>query len=198
MTLRTTSLPLVLPFSQMSVLLVTSLRLSPLTGGNTQRFAKCGHLWPSSFLSCLPLSTSHRRIVLSSNALTSSCASVGLNWTQLTSPLPFSQMSILLTSLRLSPGDRGKLATFRKLEKLPEAFQGVEAFSGRRRPQLDLVISSSAAADKLRAIWRPFHAQDCATVIIDFFSNGALRLSPGDRANAFSWRGVDEHYICVH
>ena len=65
--------------------------------------------------------------------------------------------------LRLSPGDRGKIATFRKLEKLPVAFEGVEAFSGRRRPQLDLVISKSAAADELRAIWRPYHAQDFAT-----------------------------------
>jgi hypothetical protein len=65
--------------------------------------------------------------------------------------------------LRLSPGDRGKIATFRKLEKLPVAFEGVEAFSGRRRPQLDLVIWVSAAADELRAIWRPYQAQDCAT-----------------------------------
>ena len=32
------------------------------------------------------------------------------------------------------------------------AFQGVEAFSGR--PQLDLVVSRSAAADRLRAIPR--------------------------------------------
>ena len=50
---------------------------------------------------------------------------------------------------------------------LPVAFEGVEAFSGRRRPQLDLVIvdniSVSAAADELRAIWRPYHAQDFAT-----------------------------------
>ena len=65
--------------------------------------------------------------------------------------------------LRLSPGDRGKIATFRKLEKLPVAFEGVEAFSGRRRPQLDLVILVSAAADELRAIWRPYQAHDCAT-----------------------------------
>ena len=43
------------------------------------------------------------------------------------------------------------------------AFEGVEAFSGRRAPQLDLVISKSAAADELRAIWRPYHAQDFAT-----------------------------------
>ncbi len=51
--------------------------------------------------------------------------------------------------------------------KVPVAFQGVEAFSGRRRPQLDLVVSTSAAAaaDKLRAIWRPFHAQNRAAAI---------------------------------
>jgi len=66
-------------------------------------------------------------------------------------------------NLRLSPPERGSFATFRKLEKLPVAFEGVEAFSGRRAPQLDLVISKSAAADELRAIWRPYHAQDFAT-----------------------------------
>ena len=72
-------------------------------------------------------------------------------------------MSRLCEALRVSPGRRGKIATFRKLEKLPVAFEGVEAFSGRRAPQLDLVISKSAAADELRAIWRPYHAQDFAT-----------------------------------
>ena len=61
-------------------------------------------------------------------------------------------------NLRLSPGDWGKHATFRKLEKLPVAFEGVEAFSGRRRPQLDLVIIVPAAADELGAIWRPYQA----------------------------------------
>jgi len=47
------------------------------------------------------------------------------------------------------------------------AFQGVEAFSGQRRPQLDLVVIKSAAADKLRAIWRPFHAQNSAAVTLE-------------------------------
>ena len=52
----------------------------------------CAHC-PRNYLSCLPQPTSHRRTVLSSDPLTSSCASVGLNWTQQTQPLPFSQMS---------------------------------------------------------------------------------------------------------
>jgi hypothetical protein len=52
----------------------------------------CAHC-PRNYLSCLPQPTSHRRTVLSSDPLTSSCASVGLNWTQRTEPLPFSQVS---------------------------------------------------------------------------------------------------------
>ena len=73
---------------------------------NSQLFAKCGYLWPSSFLSSLPLSTSHRRIVLSYDPLTSCRGFVGLKWTQLTPSLPLSQMSaLLLTALRLSPAE---------------------------------------------------------------------------------------------
>jgi len=73
---------------------------------NSQLFAKCGNLWPSSFLSSLPLSTSHRRIVLSYDPLTSCRGLVGLKWTQRTESLPLSQMSALLvTALRLSPAD---------------------------------------------------------------------------------------------
>ena len=76
---------------------------------NSQLFAQCGYLWPSSFLSSLPLSTSHRRIVLSSDPLTSCDGFVGLKWTQLTEPLPLFQMSALLvTALRLSPAERGR------------------------------------------------------------------------------------------
>ena len=85
-------------------------------GVESQLFAKCGYLWPSSFLSTLPLSTSHSRIVLSYDPLTSCDGFVGLNWTQRTQPLPFSQMSVLLVllyaspplNLRLSPGERGE------------------------------------------------------------------------------------------
>jgi hypothetical protein len=76
---------------------------------NSQRFAKCNHLWPSSFLSSLPLSTSHNRIVLSQDPLTSCDGFVGLKRTQLTLLLPLSQMSALLvTALRLSPAERGR------------------------------------------------------------------------------------------
>ena len=32
---------------------------------NSQLFAKCGYLWPSSFLSCLPVRTFHSRTLLS-------------------------------------------------------------------------------------------------------------------------------------
>jgi hypothetical protein len=75
---------------------------------NSQLFAKCVYLWPSSFLSSLPLSKTHRRIVLSSDLLMSCDRFVGLKRTQLTSPLPLSQMSALLvTVLRLSPAERG-------------------------------------------------------------------------------------------
>jgi len=59
------------------------------------------------------------------------------------------------------------------------AFQGVEAFSGRR-PQLDLVVLISAAADKLRAVWRPFHAQDFATVALQIRQALALFWVPQD------------------
>ena len=89
---------------------------------NSQRFAKFGYLCPSSFMSSLPLSTSHRRIVLSYDPLTSCRGFVGLKWTQETILLPLSQMSVLLVllyaspplNLRLSPGDRGGNATLRK------------------------------------------------------------------------------------
>ena len=78
-------------------------------GVESQLFAKCGYLWPSSFLSSMPLSTSHRRIVLSSDPLTSCDGFVGLKWTQRTQLLPLSQMSALLvTALRLSPAERGR------------------------------------------------------------------------------------------
>jgi hypothetical protein len=53
---------------------------------------------------------------LSLDPLTSCDGFVGLNWTQLTLSLPFSQMSVLLVllyaspplDLRLSPGERGE------------------------------------------------------------------------------------------
>jgi hypothetical protein len=37
----------------------------PLSGVNSQLFAKCGHLWPLSSLSCLPVRTFHSRALLS-------------------------------------------------------------------------------------------------------------------------------------
>ena len=57
---------------------------SPMSGEGveSQLFAKCGYLWPSSFLSTLPLSTSHSRIVLSPDPLTSCDGFVGLNPTE--------------------------------------------------------------------------------------------------------------------
>ena len=43
-----------------------NLRLSPGERGvNTQRLAKCSHLWPSSFLSCSPVPTFHSLTLLS-------------------------------------------------------------------------------------------------------------------------------------
>ena len=83
-------------------------------GVESQLFAKCGYLWPSSFLSSLPVSTSHSRIVLSLDPLTSRVGFDGSKLTQFTALLPFSQMSVLLVllyaspplNLRLSPGDR--------------------------------------------------------------------------------------------
>ena len=112
-----------LPFSQMSgntyVVVVyasppLNLRLSPGEGGRhatlrkggspmsgegveSQLFAKCGYLWPSSFLSTLPLSTSHSRIVLSLDPLTSCDGFVGLT------AAIFSNVSFTGTTLRLSP-----------------------------------------------------------------------------------------------
>ncbi len=91
---------------------------SPMSGGDSQLFAKCGYLWPSSFLSSLPLSTSHSRIVSSPDPLTSRVGFEGSKLRQYTRPLPFSQMSVLLVllyaspplNLRLSPGERGRAA----------------------------------------------------------------------------------------
>ena len=64
----------------------------------------------------LPSDTFHTLIVLSPDPLTTCDGSVGLNWTQVTPELPFSQMSVLLVllyaspplNLRLSPGERGE------------------------------------------------------------------------------------------
>jgi hypothetical protein len=87
-----------------------------VTGGASQLFAKCSHLWPWSFLSSLPVPTSHSRTVLSSDPLTSRVGFEGWKLTHITSRLPFSQMSVLLVllyaspplNLRLSPGERGE------------------------------------------------------------------------------------------
>jgi hypothetical protein len=105
---------------------------------NSQRFAQCGYLWPSSFLSSLPLSTSHRRIVLSHDPLTSCRGFVGLKWTQLTSRLPLSQMSALpVTALRLSPAERGKE------RKVPVAFQRRLARARCHVPYLEGLVARS-------------------------------------------------------
>ena len=37
----------------------------PVRGVKTERLAKCSHLWPSSFLSCSPVSTFHSLTLLS-------------------------------------------------------------------------------------------------------------------------------------
>jgi hypothetical protein len=65
----------------------------PLTGGETQRFAKAAHLCPVRVWRHLPSDTFHNFTVLSLDPLTSCDGSVGLNWTHLTYELPFSQMS---------------------------------------------------------------------------------------------------------
>jgi hypothetical protein len=64
----------------------------PLSGVNTQRFAKAAHLCPVRVWRHLPSDTFHTLIVLSRDELTSCDGSVGLNWTHKTSQLPFSQM----------------------------------------------------------------------------------------------------------
>jgi hypothetical protein len=105
-------------------------------GVESQLFAKCGYLWPSSFLSSLPLSTSHSRIVSSPDPLTSRVGFEGSKLRQYTRPLPFSQMSVLLVllyaspplNLRLSPGDRGAHATLRKGGS-PMSGESLEAFA---------------------------------------------------------------------
>ena len=87
-------------------------------GVSTQRFAKAAHLCPVRVWRHLPSDTFHTLIVLSYDPLTTCDGSVGLNWTQVTFQLPFSQLSdFQLTSLRLSPGERGKET------KVPVAFQ---------------------------------------------------------------------------
>ena len=65
----------------------------PVTGGHTQRFAKAAHLCPVRVWRHLPSDTFHTLIVLSFDPLTTCDGSVGLNWTQVTRLLPFSQMS---------------------------------------------------------------------------------------------------------
>ena len=92
-------------------------------------------LWPSSFLSSLPVPTSHSRTVQSYDPLTSRVGFAGLKLTQLTSRLPFSQMSVLLVllyaspplNLRLSPGERKKKAW---LTCGPRASSGARPFLG--------------------------------------------------------------------
>ena len=90
---------------------------------NTQQFARRSHLWPSSVFRRSPLFGSHRMILLSPPPLARSLPSKR-QATDMTEPLPFSQMSgnTYVTAvyaspplnLRLSPGDRGGDATLRK------------------------------------------------------------------------------------
>jgi hypothetical protein len=129
----------------------------PLSGVNSQLFAKCGYLWPSSFLSSLPLSTSHSRIVLSLDPLTSCDGFVGLKSTEKTQPLPLSQMSALLvTSLRLSPADRGKHATLRKMQP-PVALERLQALACARVPELHRHVQARTGEQPVN---RPRHSQD--------------------------------------
>ncbi len=58
-----------------------------------QRFAKAAHPCPVRVWRHLPSDTFHTLIVLSLDPLTSCPSTLGLNWTQVTPELPFSQMS---------------------------------------------------------------------------------------------------------
>ena len=145
-------------------------------GVESQLFAKCGYLWPSSFLSSLPLSTSHSRIVLSLDPLTSCDGFVGLNWTQPTEPLPFSQMSVLLVllyaspplNLRLSPGEGGKDGTLGKMQS-PVALELLELLARSHIPQPDAVVTlpcMPAARSEHGAVERESDVVDLGTVLV--------------------------------
>ena len=80
----------------------------PLSGVNTQRLAKCSHLWPFNSVSRSPFLASQRMIIASSPPLANNLPSKDQEIVR-TSRLPFSHMSLLLvTALRLSPADRAK------------------------------------------------------------------------------------------
>ena len=100
---------------------------------NSQRFAQCGHLWPSSVFKHSPVDEFQILIFLSELPLASSPALDQV--TVVTQSLPFSQMSgntyvvVVYASPPLSGGGveppNAKLATFRKI-RLPVALELLE------------------------------------------------------------------------
>ena len=110
---------------------------------NSQRFAQCGHLWPSSVFKHSPVDGFQIFTILSQLPLASSPAFD--HATVMTYPLQFPQMSgntyvmVVYASpplnLRLSPGEGGgvepphaKLATFRTMRS-PVALERVQALA---------------------------------------------------------------------
>ncbi len=84
-----------LPFSQIRehIYVKVDYASPPLSEGETQRLAKAAHLCGVRVWRHLPSDTFHTLIVLSHDPLTTCDGSVGLNWTQVTRLLPFSQIS---------------------------------------------------------------------------------------------------------
>ena len=86
--------------------------------------------------------------------------------------------ALLVTSLRLSPGDRGEIAIFRKM-RLPVALELLELLATVNIPQADRLVTRPT--DELRWIRRV--ELDAIYVTAAIFSNVSftgttLRLSP--------------------
>ena len=152
---------------------------------NSQRFAQCGHLWPSSVFKHSPVDEFHTLTVLSSLPLASSPALDQV--TVLTQSLPFSHMSgntyvvVVYASPPLSGGGvptHAKLATFRKM-RLPVALELLELLATVNIPQPDRLVTRPT--DELRWIRRvELDAIDAIAAIFSnvSFTGTTLRLSP--------------------
>ena len=138
---------------------------------NSQRFAQCGHLWPSSVFKHSPVDGFQIFIDLSSLPLASSPALDQV--TVLTPRLPFSQMSgntyivVFYASPPLSGGGveppHAKLATFRKM-RLPVALELLEFLATVNIPQSDRLVIRPT--DELRWIrWVELDAGDIPAAI---------------------------------
>jgi len=153
-----------------------ALRLSPVSGGD-QKKKSLANLWPSSVFRRSPFFGSHRMILLSSPPLARTLPS-DEKATDLTQLLPFSQTSgNTYVTRKATCGLRGccYLWPSRVLRHSPvDGDHSLISLSSTISPYPPPLTSFEPSGAHTTHKTSPL-------LIIDFFSNGALRLSPGER-----------------